>query len=226
MSQFTDGVVGICAGEIALFENGKFKEYDKKVYRRVGEYWDELAKIDEYKKWKGYNGRSDIDLVVNGADEVTEVKENENQPWSAAFISWVARTAGAGGDFHYGPSHSVYIVRALKEAKNPASAAKFVARRHTEYTPKVGDLIACERRPSDDANFDTYIDFVKAGRFEAHCDFVVRFDAGNKHAITVGGNVGSSVTEKAWPLDANRRIGNRDPNSSKAGVICIIECRL
>lgn len=53
-----------------------------------------------------------------------------------------------------------------------------------------------EQRKDTDAAFDTCIDFVKAGRFEAHCDFVVGFDAQKKNAITIGGNVGNSVSEK------------------------------
>jgi hypothetical protein len=152
--------------------------------------------------------------------------ENKNQPWSAAFISFVAAMAGAGANFHYGPSHSMYIVDALREAKKPFSTAKFVARRHTDHAPKIGDLIACERRPDTEANFDTYIDFVKAGRFEAHCDFVVGFDAEHKHAITIGGNVSNSVSQKSWPLNAEGRIGSHDPKSATASVICIIACLL
>lgn len=226
MSEFTSKVVSICDAELKLFKNGKLKEYDKKVFRRVGEYWDELAKIDEYKKWKGYNGRSDSKLKLNSNDEVVRVISNKNQPWSAAYISWVVRTAGGGGNFHYGPSHSVYIVKALHEAKKQNSTAKFIARRHRKYAPKIGDLIACERRVSDDANFDNYIDFVKAGRFEAHCDFVVGFNERKNKAITIGGNVGHSVSQKEWPLDKDGRIGNRDPKSRIANVICVIECLL
>jgi hypothetical protein len=221
MTAFTDAVVKICREEFATFRNGQLKETDQAIFQRVGDYWNKLAEQPDFKVWKGYNGRSDCRFDANG-----KLIENNNQPWSAAFISFVAAAAGAGADFRYGSSHSVYIVRALREAKNAFSTAKFVARRHTEYAPRIGDLIACERRKDTDATFDNYIDFVKAGRFEAHCDFVVGFDAQNKNAITIGGNVGNSVAEKTWPLDGQGRIGNQDPRSSIAKVICIIECRL
>ena len=221
MTAFTDAVVKICREELATFRDGQLKETDEAVFRRVGNYWDKLAEQPDYEEWNGYNGRSDCKFDANG-----KLVENKNQPWSAAFISFVAAMAGAGANFHYGPSHSVYIVDALREAKKPFSTAKFVARRHTEYAPKIGDLIACERRPDTEANFDTYIDFVKAGRFEAHCDFVVGFDVERKHAITIGGNVSNSVSQKSWPLNAEGRIGNRDPKSATASVICIIACLL
>jgi hypothetical protein len=221
MTAFTDAVVKICREELATFHDGRLKETDEAVFQRVGDYWNKLAEQPDFKVWKGYNGRSDCKFDANG-----KLVKNDNQPWSAAFISFVAAMADAGANFHYGPSHSVYIVDALREAKKPFSTAKFVARRHTEYAPKLGDLIACERRPDTEANFDTYIDFVKAGRFEAHCDFVVGFDAEHKHAITIGGNVGNSVSQKSWPLNAEGRIGDRDPKSATASVICIIECLL
>lgn len=57
------------------------------------------------------------------------------------------------------------------------------------------------------------------------CDFVVGFDAQKKNAIPIGGNVGNSVAEKTWPPDGQGHIGNQDPKSSIAKVICIIECR-
>lgn len=221
MTAFTDAVVSVCREELATFRDGQLKEIDEAVFRRVGDYWSKLAEQPDFKVWKGYNGRSDCTFDANG-----KLVKNKNQPWSAAFISFVAATAGAGANFHYGSSHSVYIVDALREAKKPFSTAKFVARRHTEYAPKVGDLIACERRPDTAANYDTYLDFVKAGRFEAHCDFVVGFDAEHKHAITIGGNVGNSVAQKKWPLRAQGRLGDHDPRSETASVICVIECLL
>ena len=124
MTAFTDKVVTVCGEELALFEGGALKEYDKAVFQRVGKYWDELAKIPDYKAWKGYNGRSDVKLELKSNGEVKKVIRNKNQPWSAAFISWVAKQADAGDHFHYGPSHSVYMVKALREAKKATSKAK------------------------------------------------------------------------------------------------------
>ena len=221
MTEFTDAVARICREELATFRNGQLKETDEAVFRRVGDYWNELAKQPEFKKWKGYNGRSDCEFDTSG-----RLIRNKNKPWSAAFISFVAAKAGAGDNFRYGASHSVYIVRALRQAANPSSTDKFIARRHTQHAPKVGDLIACERRTDTDATFDTYIDLVADDKFEAHCDFVVEIDRQNRKLITIGGNVGNSVSQKTWPLDGQGRIGNQDPNSSIAKVICIIECLL
>ena len=171
MTEFTDAVARICREELASFRNGQLKETDEAVFRRVGDYWNELAKQPDSKKWEGYNGHSDCEFDTSG-----RLIRNKNRPWSAAFISFVAAKAGAGDN--------------------------------------------------TDATFDTYIDLVADDKFEAHCDFVVEIDRQNRKLITIGGNVGNSVSQKTWPLDGQGRIGNHDPNSSIAKVICIIECRL
>lgn len=53
MSEFTDEVVKHCAAELALFRDGKNKEYDKSVYLRVGDYWDSVAKVSEVQGLEG-----------------------------------------------------------------------------------------------------------------------------------------------------------------------------
>jgi hypothetical protein len=112
MSTFTDEVVRICTEELDLFGGGKLKEYDKKVYRRVGDYGTP-AKTEKYKTWKGYDGRSD-NAHARRQRRGSEVI-SDNQPRSAA-SPWAVRTAG-GDSFRYAPS-PVYIAKALHEAKN------------------------------------------------------------------------------------------------------------
>lgn len=215
-TQFVSQLIDACEKECDFFENGAHKEYEESVYRRVGDYWARLAENPAYSSWSGYNGRSGVKFTKQGL-----VDENNNQPWSAAFVSFVMHEAGAGKNFSYAPSHSVYIVKALRAAKNPSPEKKFIARRHKIYSPKLGDLIACERQPNFDPNFDTYEDYAASGKYEAHCDIVV--EKTPSAVVTIGGNVSNSVTKKSWALDANGMIQNHDPNSSKAVVICIIE---
>ena len=218
MTNFTDQVVNLCEQEYDLFGRGTKMEWMNGAYQRVGDYWNQLATIDKYKDWKGYNGRSDVVFTNNGL-----VKKNKNQPWSAAFISWVAFHAGASNNFRYSPSHSTYIVAALRAAKSANSTEKFIARRHEDYKPKVGDLIACERRPDVDPNFDNYIDYVKQKKYEAHCDFVV--EVGTNKLSVIGGNISNTVTRREWPTNGGL-IQGVDPQRPDNNVICIIECRL
>ena len=218
MTDFTDRVANFCEQEYQYFGRGTKKEWMPDVYLRVGEYWDQLSTISKYKKWKGYNGRSDVVFGKDGS-----VKVNKNKPWSAAFVSWIAHQAGASSEFEYSSSHSTYILAALAAAKSKNSTKKFIARRHGEYTPKVGDLIACERRPDVDPNFDNYADYVKNKKYEAHCDFVVKIDDGKLWVI--GGNISNTVTKRAWPTKSGL-IAGADPDRKENKVICIIECKL
>jgi hypothetical protein len=103
MSDFTDALIRHCQAERDTFGNGARKEWMADVFERVGDYWDDLATIPEFAHWKGTNGRSDVKLDAKG----NPVKDgNKNPHWSAAFISFVMRKAGAGDAFSYASAHS------------------------------------------------------------------------------------------------------------------------
>jgi hypothetical protein len=65
--------------------------------------------------------------------------------WSAAFISYVMRTAGAGARFPYSPSHYVYINIAKEMKLSRTSGWVVVAEPVDEYAPMPGDLICYSR---------------------------------------------------------------------------------
>ena len=69
-------------------------------WQRIGEYW-----------WLGQNAAA---ANLPGPECTTKTARNSTArtdyfAWSAAFISYVMRTAGAGPRFPYAPSHYVYI---------------------------------------------------------------------------------------------------------------------
>ena len=126
-------------------------------------------------------------------------------PWSAAFISWLARQAGLGADeFVFSEAHADYAGAAWQ-----AGAAE-AARQPTRYAmracditrtpPRVGDLV-CQARGAQ-AGLDTFarIGEVLATRptggspLPMHCDAVVAVDAQGFDAV--GGNVLQSVTQR------------------------------
>ena len=147
------------------------------LWQRVGEYWWEgMNAGDPTSRWTGKH---------DGAGYVFPVPENGQYAWSAAFISYVMRIAGAGPDFPYAPDHATYINAAashqahgLLDAEDPAS-----------YAPRLGDL-ACF--PRGDASNLTFADLPTANSFPAHCGIIVGVGAG---AVSiVGGNVDDAVT--------------------------------
>ena len=118
-------------------------------------------------------------------------------PWSAAFISWVMRQAGAGNAFAYSPSHSVYIV-AAKNNRLANNGNPFKAYRITEMQPRVADLV-CTSRAGSGATYDN----IRAG-MATHCDIVTEVRPGS--LVTIGGNVSDSVSQTSVPTDAAGRV--------------------
>jgi len=126
-------------------------------------------------------------------------------PWSAAFISWLARQAGLADDeFAFSAAHVDYAAGAWRAAVDEAAG------RPTRYAlracdlaatpPRVGDLM-CQTRAGA-AALDRFDDVGQAlqahaaggGALPMHCDVVVQVDT--QGFDTVGGNVLQSVTRR------------------------------
>jgi hypothetical protein len=115
--------------------------------------------------------------------------EGELQPWSAAFVSWLARSAGLPPE-EFPPTvlHWDYIER-FRAARD---GERFVARDPRAYAPRTGDLVCVSR-------LDSIAGFASLAPGPYHCDLVVAADAG---AIeVVGGNVGDAVALARFELD-------------------------
>lgn len=126
-------------------------------------------------------------------------------PWSAAFISWLARQAGlAEEEFVFSEAHVDYAGAAwqagIEEAAGRPARYALRACDLTRTPPRVGDLV-CQARGAG-AGLDTFdkIGEVLATRdtggdaLPMHCDVVVNVDASGFD--TVGGNVLQSVTRR------------------------------
>jgi phage replication-related protein YjqB (UPF0714/DUF867 family) len=168
---FQQKVQEIAEQEWEFFDRGQKKEYEDGYYQRVGDYWREGV------------GISDRD----GRDR--------QHRWSAAFISWVMRTAGAGDHFKYSSRHSVYIRDAIQKRKNNDSHAAFKGYRLNEVIPHVGDLVCFSSgEDAGQVDYDTTTDY------RAHCDIVVAKQLGQIEVI--GGNVQESVFKKTLQTDS------------------------
>lgn len=126
-------------------------------------------------------------------------------PWSAAFVSWLARQAGlVDGEFVFSEAHADYAGAAWQagEAEATGAPTRYAMRACdiTQTPPRVGDLV-CQARGAR-ARLDTFarIGEVLAERptggvaLPMHCDAVVAVDAQGFDAV--GGNVLQSVTQR------------------------------
>lgn len=145
------------------------KEGEDPWYKRVGDYWREGVHND----------------TLDGRDH--------GVPWSAAFISWVMRTAGAGDRFIYSPQHSVYIYRAIRDLLRKRTEAGYWCYRLNEWKPRPGDIVCWARQAGVD------YDHQNGGDYRGHCDIVV--EVGQDAVDVIGGNVGDSVTKRPLALN-------------------------
>lgn len=123
-----------------------------------------------------------------------------NHPWSAVFISFVMKKAGAGDAFKYDPLHATYVCAAKKArtAKPTADPSKFWAYHISETKPEAGDLVCKDRIVKGRCGGTTYETVCNGGK--AHCDIVIEVDRTKNQIKTIGGNVNQSVDIKTISL--------------------------
>ncbi|WP_213132711.1 DUF2272 domain-containing protein [Citrobacter sp. FP75] len=169
------------------------KEGEDGWWQRVGLYW---AKI----------GRDDLD----GRDH--------DWPWSAAFISWVMRQAGAGDRFSYSASHATYISKSIRDRNQGNAMALYWGYRLKERKPQIGDLVCWDRDPDKVVDYDHQ----HLGNYSSHTDLVV--SVGTDEIDVIGGNVGNSVTRRPLTLTAEGFLS--DGAQGGETLFAIMGCRV
>lgn len=166
------------------------------LWQRVGEYWFEG--MDAAAKESAWTGKHDEwGLQFPAPDDGTYA-------WSAAFISYVMRIAGAGDRFPYSSVHADYInlARGVTDS-NPMWVVQ--AQPPAAYAPRLGDLICTSRALRRPIRFE---DLPTSTMFPSHCDIVVNVAPG---VLTViGGNVDDAVTMKHVPITPDGMLATSD----------------
>lgn len=165
------------------------------LWQRVGEYW-----------WLGLPmGAADQSLTGIHAQngQVFPPSQDATYAWSAAFVDYVMRMAGAGHRFPYSATHADYISAAKEHAMGQLPDLAITAERPELYAPQRGDLI-CLWRGHRPIRFDD----LPTRSFPGHCDIVVATRPGSLDVI--GGNVDNSVSLKHIPVTADGRLAGRD----------------
>ena len=161
------------------------------LWQRVGEYWWLALPIGAAEQ--GWTG------VHDQQGRVFAPGESGNFAWSAAFVSYVMRMAGAGRRFVYSASHADFI----NAARQGSAGLAIVAERPESYVPQRGDLI-CMWRGRRQIRYDE----LPTGRFASHCDIVTGVNPGTLEVV--GGNVDNSVAMKRIPVSGDGRLVGPD----------------
>ena len=167
-------------------------EREPGLWQRVGEYWwvGQGRGADE----AGWTGKHD----QNG--KVFPALEDGEYAWSAAFISYVMRIAGAGARFPYAANHATYV-NAAAAHRSPILRA----RAPESYAPKRGDLICRGRKEASKLRFsDLPTDYIWLG----HCAIVVNAAPGV--LSTIAGNVDDAVTMVHVPVTDSGMLATPD----------------
>jgi hypothetical protein len=168
------------------------EEREEGLWQRVGEYW--WLALDRNWVSQRWTGKHDEHGHVFPAED------DGNFAWSAAFISYVMRIAGATDHFPYSERHSDYINAAARHDPDIALSAE----RPQDYAPLPGDLI-CMWRGKHPVG---YADLPTPGNFPAHCDIVVASRPAQLDVI--GGNVDDAVAMKHVPVAADGKLAGPD----------------
>lgn len=144
--------------------------------------------------------------------------------WSAAFVSYVMRSAGVDrAEFPDAAAHATYVDAMIAQAARFPDQAPFIPHGVAERAPQPGDLI-CADRSGRGMLTDWRQRAADAGRFRPmHCDIVVSTGPGVIGAI--GGNVRDAVTLTRFPADASGYLAARAPGAG-VGWFAVFENRL
>lgn len=184
-------------------QDGRRTPQDLAPWQRVLGYWQATGV-----RLRGVDANTGVDAVPDSSeppsiDAALSRVAVIDAPWSAAFISWIARKAGfSAEEFVFSEAHADYAGAAWKAGLDEAAgrSPRYALRACDlmRTPPRVGDLV-CHARGIG-ASLDT---FDKLGAVLAlrptggealpmHCDVVVAVDAAGFDAV--GGNVLQSVT--------------------------------
>ncbi|MEH2529754.1 hypothetical protein V1277_003871 [Bradyrhizobium sp. AZCC 1588] len=144
-----------------------------------------------------------FDLV--GRPDITDPSAT---PWSAAFISFVLKTAGASPtEFPISPNHSRYILAGLTNRVANRMNASIVYFDRNERAPRVGDLIGFSRTASVRNRADLER-LLPDTFFPSHTNLVIDVSPGKIKAI--GGNLSQTINVVNVRTDSQGRIDPSD----------------
>jgi hypothetical protein len=136
--------------------------------------------------------------------------------WSAVFVSWCVKKAGATGkEFAFAAAHAKFVKAAIQNALKGVGV--FRGLQIDQYAPQVGDIVQNNRS----GNKFTY-DFARThSAYESHSAIVVEVgvDHDGQYLMTIGGNESDSVRRKRIRLNNKGLIIQRKLNP----YICVIQ---
>jgi hypothetical protein len=196
---FIDADGRMASSTVVEAESAHLADGATEAWRRVAGYWRESGLLWQMQRHAGAG-----ECVHAGGGRYPSPSCRAfvvDQPWSAAFVSYVMKRADLPG-FDASASHYDYVGAAYR---NPQENA-FQYLDPASAKPATGDLLCYVRVPSRAYGYQGLLSSLGQGAdgLPMHCDIVVAANPGNDgKAYLVGGNVQQGVTMRILPLNRN-----------------------
>ncbi len=184
------------------------------AWQRVAGYWRESGTLSALGAYPGAQS-----CMAAPGERMTDNDCRAfliDNPWSAAFISWVMTRANVPG-FVRSPRHIDYIRAAWRDDARPYRLTDPAVEK-----PAPGDLL-CFLRDRDSAlSHAGLVQALQAGRadrWKSHCEVVIAANPGGDRTLyLIGGNVANTVIMRKLSLDQTGKL--ELPNVANAGPGC------
>lgn len=199
---FIDSNGRMASATVAEGEASRLGDGATEAWRRVAIYWRESGLL-----WQmsGFQGATDCGYATGGGGYQTAscrafVIDN---PWSAAFVSYVLKKADVPG-FRASASHFDYV----RDAYRHPDESAFLYLDPVTARPAAGDLLCYVRIPGRAYGYHGLVAALGegGGSLNMHCDVIVAANPNNDgKAYLIGGNVQQGVTMRLLRIN---RSGN------------------
>ncbi len=209
---FIDGNGRIASLAVTEAESDSLADDGLPTWQRVAGYWRESGTLPAMGAFPGAQS-CQTPTGERMADNDCRAFLLDN-PWSAAFISWVMVRANVPG-FARSPRHIDYIRAAHRGGK---AAAPYRLADPAQEKPAPGDLLCFLRernRPLSHAGLVQALETGNADRWKSHCEVVVAGNVGGDRTLyLIGGNVANAVVMRKLSLDRSGRLALPAPAES------------
>lgn len=209
---FIDRDGRIASLAITEAESGNLADNGVIAWQRVAGYWRESGTLSSMAALPGAQS-----CLAQPGERTTDNDCRAfliDNPWSAAFISWVMTRAGVPG-FVRSPRHIDYI-RAARRGGDAARPYRLAD--PMQEKPAPGDLLCFLRdrsRPVSHGGLVQALDTGGADRWKSHCEVAVAANVGGDQTLyLIGGNVANAVVMRKLPLDRTGRLAAPPPQDA------------
>lgn len=197
---FIDTNGRIASSTVVEGEASRLADGGTEAWRRVAGYWHESGLLGQM---GNFPGAGECGYATSGRYPSPSCRAFIiDNPWSAAFVSYVMRKAYLPG-FQASASHADYVRDAYLQQEQSA----FLFLDPAVAKPAAGDLLCYVRVPSRAYGYQGLRQFFDSATGEGlnmHCDIVVAANPDNDgKAYLIGGNVQQAVTMRLLRLNRN-----------------------